>query len=95
MNGAVVIVITGRLVRTNGPPNLPLCDAEACHWHESCYTLRGLRGVLAGAATNEETVIMCSKQCPCCRFVASATSLTLAYEALFHHFEAMHPKDPA
>jgi predicted small metal-binding protein len=35
------------------------------------------------------------KQCPCCRFMASATSAALVYEALFHHYEAMHPKEPA
>lgn len=36
-----------------------------------------------------------SKTCPCCSFVASATTLSQAYEALFMHYEAMHPKDPA
>lgn len=39
--------------------------------------------------------VVAVKQCPSCRFVATATTLALVYEALFVHYEAMHPKDPA
>lgn len=38
-------------------------------------------------------MIYCSKKCPSCKFVASAMTLAQVYEALFTHYEAMHPKD--
>lgn len=52
--------------------------------------MRQLRRVLAGAAAE---ALMERRTCPLCRFVASATTLELMWEALFQHFEALHPKD--
>ncbi len=40
-------------------------------------------------------MIVCSRKCPNCKFVASAMTLQHVWMALYEHYEAMHPKDPA